>query len=166
MKKILTLTLLAITFLVACKKEGAQTVTPEQTINSLIALTDNGKTGNSTFLLSVRMGHKREICNGCVTIDGHAVHIDCMGSGNECATSTIVQLQYLGATMTATTTDTFNLTTEDFFLMPDRSLLTEDEKGQPVYLNIPAQLVYRDSSTLQFTFTGLYYSENAAYGNY
>ena len=99
-------------------------------------------------------------------INGHLVHVNCMGSGNECAASTIVQLQQDGTGMYATTMDTFNLTTENFFLMPDRSLLTEDEKGLPVYLNIPAQLVYRDSSTLQFTFTGLYYSENAAYGNY
>lgn len=166
MKKLLTLTMFVAMVLGACKKENHQTVTSEQSLNYMVALSDDGKTGNSTFLLAMGLGHSSKICNGCVMINGRLVHINCMGPGSECATSAIVQLQYLGATMTATTTDTFNLTTEDFFLMPDRSLLTEDEKGLPVYLNIPAQLVYRDSSTLQFTFTGLYYSENAAYGNY
>lgn len=157
--------MLAAIFLGACKKEKHQAVTPEQSLNYLVALPDDGKTGNSIFQLGVCLGHSGSICKGCVMIGGHIVHVNCMGHGSECATSATVQLQYLGATMTATTTDTFNLTTEDFFLMPDRSLLTEDEKGQPVYLNIPAQLVYRDSSTQQFTFTGLYYTTNAAYDN-
>jgi len=165
MKKILTLTVLAVMFFGACKKEKQQAVTPEQSLNYMVALSDNGKTGNSTFLLALGLGHSAKNCRGCFMVDGHLVHINCMGAGNECAKTATVQLQRLGATMTATTTDTFNLTTEDFFLMPDRSLLTEDEKGLPVYLNIPAQLVYRDSSTLQFTFTGLYYSNSPVYDN-
>lgn len=166
MKKILTLTVLAAMILGACMKEKHQAVTPEQSLNYMVALPDDGKTGNTTFLLGVCLGHSSKMCKGCVMIGGYIVHVNCMGHGDECATSAIVQLQHDGTSMTATTIDTFNLTTEDFFLMPDRSLLTEDERGLPVYLNIPAQLVYRDSSTLQFTFTGLYYSENAAYGNY
>ena len=166
MKKVLTLTLLSVMILGSCKKERTQTVTSEQSLNYMVALRDDGKTENSTFLLALGLGHSGKNCKGCFMVDGHLVHINCMGAGNDCAVTATVQLQHLGATMTATTIDTFNLTTEDFFLMPDRSLLTEDERGLPVYLNIPAQLVYRDSSTLQFTFTGLYYSENAAYGNY
>ena len=166
MKKLLTLTMLLSIIFGACNKNNTKLVKPEQTLNYLTSIPDNGKTGNSTFRLGVCLGHSSKICNGCVMIGGYIVHVNCMGHGSECATSATVQLQQLGTTITATTTDTFNLTTEDFFLMPDRSLLTEDEKGQPVYLNIPAQLVFRDSATLQFTFTGLYYSENAAYGNY
>ena len=30
---------------------------------------------------------------------------------------------------------------------------------------IPEQMVYRDTSSLQFTFTGLFFSETAAYSN-
>jgi hypothetical protein len=67
--------------------------------------------------------------------------------------------------MTATTTDTFDLTSEDFFLMPDRSLNYTDEKGRRIFLNIPEQLVYRDTATLQFTFTGLFFSDGPAYTN-
>ena len=165
MKRVLTLTLLATIIFGACNKEKIKTIASEQSLNYMVALPDDIKTGNSTFLLLTGIGHNSKDCNGCVTISGHTLHVNCMGHGNECVTSTVVQLQYLGSTMNATTTDTFNLTSEDFFLMPDRSLLTEDEKGQPVYLNIPAQLVYRDSTTLQFSFTGLYYTESPEYTN-
>ncbi|MBO4503528.1 MAG: hypothetical protein J5730_01780 [Bacteroidales bacterium] len=88
-----------------------------------------------------------------------------MGEGNYCATATAVQLQQAGSTINATTTDTFDLTSENFFLMPDRSLEYVDEKENHLYLNIPGQMVYRDNTTLQFTFTGLYFSQTAAYNN-
>ena len=88
-----------------------------------------------------------------------------MGEGNYCASSAAVQLQQAGSTINATTTDTFDLTSENFFLMPNRSLDYVDEKNNHYYLNIPAQMVYRDSTTLQFTFTGLYFSEGPAYEN-
>ena len=98
-------------------------------------------------------------------VNNQLVHIDCMGNGNYCALTAAVQLQQAGATINATTTDTFDLTSENFFLMPDRSLEYIDEKDNHYYLNIPAQMVYRDSTTLQFTFTGLYFSEGPAYEN-
>lgn len=99
-------------------------------------------------------------------IDGHIFHVDCMGNGNYCATIAAVQLQQIGTTVTATTTDTFDLTTEDFFLMPDRSLyFYTDEKDNLVFLNIPEQMVYRDSTTLQFTLTGLFLTNTPAYSN-
>ena len=57
---------------------------------------------------------------------------------------------------TATTLDSTALTDEDFFNMPDRSLFVEyNNKTGELWLNIPAQLVYRDSTTQQFTFTEL-----------
>lgn len=88
-----------------------------------------------------------------------------MGFGNYCATATSVQLQQIGTDITATTTDTFDLTSEDFFLMPDRSLGFKDDKGNQIFLNIPEQMVYRDTATLQFTFTGLFYSTTAVFAN-
>ena len=88
-----------------------------------------------------------------------------MGHGNYCATSAAVQLQQAGYTINAVTTDTFDLTSEDFFLMPDRSLDYTDDKNNHYYLNIPGQMVYRDSTTLQFTFTGLFFSNSPAYEN-
>ena len=57
------------------------------------------------------------------------------------------------------------MTSEDFFVMPDRSLNYTDENNNRIFLNIPAQQVYRDSVTQQFTFTGLFFSNTAAYTN-
>ncbi|MBR4911877.1 MAG: hypothetical protein IKZ54_03440, partial [Bacteroidales bacterium] len=70
-----------------------------------------------------------------------------------------------GAAVTATTTDTFGLTSEDIFLMPARSLNYTDANNNRIFLNIPAQLLYRDTTTQQFTFTGLFFSDRAAYSN-
>ena len=49
--------------------------------------------------------------------------------------------------------------------MPYRSLEYIDENNNRVYLNIPAQMVYRDSATRQFTFTGLFLTEGPEYNN-
>lgn len=165
MKKIMTLTLFAAALLCACEKEGSQTATHEQILNRVIVLPESGKTGNSTILLAISVGHPASDCNGCVLEDGKLYHIDCMGDGNYCANTAAVQLQQIGTAITATTTDTFDLTSENFFLMPSRSLNYTDEKGNRIFLNIPGQMVYRDTATLQFTFTGLFFSEAAAYEN-
>ena len=88
-----------------------------------------------------------------------------MGDGNVCRQAASVVINQTGPAVTATTTDTFGLTSLDFFLMPNRSLDYEDEKGNHIFLNIPGQMVYRDTATQQFTFTGLFYSSAAAYSN-
>ena len=157
--------LLAILILGACEKEDSPKATYQQSPNRVIVVPNSGKTGISTLLLAISIGHPAEGCNGCVLEDGKFIHINCMGEGNYCATSAAVQFQINGPVFSATTTDTFDLTSEDFFLMPDRSLDYMDDKGNPIYLNIPAQMVYRDSTTLQFTFTGLFFSTSPAYEN-
>ncbi|MBR6176149.1 MAG: hypothetical protein IKQ52_11305, partial [Bacteroidales bacterium] len=101
----------------------------------------------------------------CISINGKPCHIDCMGDGHICLTSAAVSLNQVGADLTATTTDTFGLTTEDFFVMPDRSLNYTDDNNNRIFLNIPAQLVCRDTATKQFTFTGLFFSETPEYTN-
>ncbi len=164
MKKVLTLTLLAVTLLVACEKEDAFTASQEQTRNRVISIPSDGKTANTTIIV-MALGHDKKDCNGCVMFGGKLIHENCMGEGNACATSAAVQLQQIGTDVTATTTDTFGLTSLNFFLVPDRSLNYADEKGNRIFLNIPAQMVYRDTATLQFTFTGLFFSETAAYSN-
>ena len=86
-----------------------------------------------------------------------------MGDGHICLTSAAVSLNQVGADLTATTTDTFGLTSEDFFNMPDRSLNYTDENNNRIFLNIPAQLVCRDTATKQFTFTGLSFTDRPLY---
>ena len=154
-------------FLLFCFSQCAKPVERAAQVSqgSVYPVFCNGK--GMTHQMTMNTGHTGKKCSGCVKIDDNTfIHVDCQGRGNECTVSANMVLSWNNYNLAATTTDTFGLTDQKFFNMPARSLLTEDEKGQPVYLNIPAQLVYRDSTTLQFTFTGLYYSENAAYGNY
>ena len=88
-----------------------------------------------------------------------------MGDGNYCAKASSVQLQQIGTDIIATTTDTFGLTNLNFFLMPARSLNYTDEHNNRIFLNIPAQFLFRDNTTQQFTFSGLFFSSTAAYSN-
>ena len=148
----------------ACEKENSKNAAHQQSRNRVILTSEYGKTGNSVVLM-MNIGHDGKTCNGFVLQGGQLIHKNCMGHGNYCATSAAVQLQQAGATINATTTDTFDLTSEDFFLMPNRSLDYVDEKNNHYYLNIPGQMVYRDSTTLQFTFTGLFFSEGPSYEN-
>ena len=163
MKKILALTHLAAVLFGACEKES-KTTTQELSPNRVINIPANDKTAGSTILM-MNIGHDGRNCNGCVRLDGEMVHVNCMGEGNYCAKASAVQLQQSGTAVTATTTDTFGLTSEDFFLMPARSLNYTDEHNNRVYLNIPAQFLIRDTVTQQFTFTGLSFSSTAAYSN-
>ncbi len=165
MKKVLTMALLAVLILCACEKEDASKILHKPSRNRVVTLYNDGKTKNSSFLFALAIGHSKNGCPGCAMVNNQLVHIDCMGNGNYCALTAAVQLQQAGATINATTTDMFDLTTENFFLMPNRSLDYVDEKNNHYYLNIPGQMVYRDTATLQFTFTGLFFSEAAAYEN-
>lgn len=165
MKKVLTLTVVAAMLLfVACEKEGKNAEVCDPTPDRVLIIPSDGKTASVTMLVS-RIGHEASTCNGCVYSGGKMVHENCMGNGHYCAFAAAVQLQQVGTAVTATTTDTFGLTSLDFFLIPDRSLEYMDDKGNPIYLNIPKQMVFRDTTTLQFTFTGLSFSERPMYSN-
>ena len=165
MKKVSTLTALAaILLFVACEKESGNIEMCHPASNQVVFIPSDGKTASTTMLVS-QIGHDEKICPGCVLYDGKMIHLDCMGFGHYCRLAAAVQLQQIGTEVTATTTDTFDLTSEDFFLMPDRSLNYTDENNNRIFLNIPGQTVYRDTTTLQFTFTGLFFSETAAYSN-
>ena len=59
----------------------------------------------------------------------------------------------------------WDVTSEDYYNMPDRSLNYTDENNNRMFLNIPEQLVFRDSATRQFTFTGLFITSTPAYSN-
>ncbi len=138
-----------------------------QTWKNIIVVCSNGeKTGSENYTMFVNIGHQASDCkNSCVVVSGQSIHVDCQGFGHQCSTSAAVTIHQVGTTIIATTTDTFGLTNEDFFNMPPRSLST-GEGGNSAYLNIPPQLVERDTATLQFTFTGLFYTDKPAYNNF
>ncbi len=131
--------------------------------NCLVPLETGSK--DASYLLITSMGHDGKNCPGCVLVNGQLRHVDCQGAGRECLKSACISLQEVGTDLVATTVDTFGLTSEDFFNMPARSLNYVDEDENRVFLNIPAQLVYRDNTTLQFTFTGLSITEEQLYTN-
>lgn len=155
--------LLLLLMVVSCQKKSEFPITPMQT-NYIVRLWNDSKTAQE-YNLVTNLGHDGKNCNGCVLRHGRFIHIDCQGHGNMCQVSANMTLNIGGSEIYAVTTDTFGLTDQNYFNMPARSLSAEDEKGQPVFLNIPAQLVYRDSTTLQFTLNGLYYSNSAVYSN-
>jgi hypothetical protein len=63
----------------------------------------------------------------------------------------------------AVTINEYDLTTEDLFQMPARSLYVNDGSENEMWLNFPEQLAVKDSITGQFTFDGLSYSNYPAY---
>lgn len=158
-RKIVFLMLLAV--MLGCRQENAGQT---KLSNCLIPVMTESK-GVEQFYLFALVGHPAKGCPGCVQIAGELVHMDCHSHGSNCTVSSQVILSNQFGEITATTTDTFGLTSEDFFLMPDRSLSFTDENNNRIFLNIPEQMVYRDTTTLQFTFTGLFFSEGAAYSN-
>lgn len=136
-----------------------------QTWKNMIVSQSNGEKTGTSYTMFLNIGHQASDCkNSCVVVSGQSIHVDCQGFGHQCNTSAAVTFQQVGTAITATTTDTFGLTSEDFFYMPARSLST-GEGGSTAYLNIPALLVERDTATLQFTFTGLAYSDKPWYNN-
>lgn len=149
--------------LFSCQKADRYNTTNQEYSATLL----NVNSKSATYSLTMLVGHLASECKGCVTMNGLTFHMDCTGYGNACAASTTVNLvQISGNNYTATTIDSTVLTNEAFFNMPSRSLFVEyDDKNNEVWLNIPAQLVFRDSVSHQFTFTGLYYSNSQIYEN-
>lgn len=166
MKKLIALTGLAVILLLgACERADKETITTTlPSPNRVVVIPSDGKTASTTIFLS-QIGHDGRYCSGCVLYDGDVIHMDCMGDGHYCAFAAAVRLEQDDSGITATTTDTFGITSQDFFLIPDRSLNYTDKDNYRIFLNIPSQLIYRDPVTLQFTFTGLFFSEAAAYSN-
>ncbi len=160
--KIIIMLLGMLSVTVTCCQRDAVTGTGKD--NRIESQTDGAKS-SSNYTLLVRAGHNGADCPGCVVRDGKWVHIPCQGHGSECGSLFSAHIDTVAGVIRAVTTDTFGLTSMDFFNMPPRSLST-GEGGISAYLNIPAQLVERDTTTLQFTFTGLFYTDKPAYNNF
>ena len=156
--------LATVVLFAACQKSNVNNP-PTLSPHRVIVESRNGEKTIS-YLLVTQIGHDAKTCNGCVLFEGKMIHKDCMRHGNYCRYGVSVVIDTLGGCITATTVDTFDLTSENFFAMPARSLYyyTEDNNNH-VYLNIPEQMVYRDTATLQFTFTGLFLTNVPEYSN-
>jgi len=119
--------------------------------------------------ITYTVGHNASECNNaCVTVNGVPCHIDCQGRGKACIVKIVlwpIGGQPKSPTFNAVVDTVWDLTSEDFFLMPDRSLTIIGEADSTMYLNIPEQFLIRDSVTQRFTFTGLFFSNEAMYSN-
>ena len=155
--------LLFFTLLVLCVSCKEREHTMASTTDRLILVESSTKESNQ-YVMFCNVGHDGSNCKGCVMWNGQMLHIDCQGTGNVCRKSSSIALSYDASNnLTASTLDTFGLTNLDIFNMPARSLSLEIDEGVYSYLNIPSQLVYRDTTTLQFTFTGLSFTSKPLY---
>lgn len=162
MKKMLFISLCFV--LCTCHK----TIKTETNVHDFTATLLESDTKENNYSIIFALGHAASDCGGrCIYVNGQWCHFDCMSYGNVCAISTAVNVVQISANnYTATTLDSTALTNGNFFNLPSRSLFVDyDEKNNEVWLNLPAQRVYRDSVSHQFTFTGLYYSNSQIYAN-
>ena len=162
-------------FLVAfiCLMVGFSSCTKQETFkhsfdenNYAIQIAGNQKS-RTLYNVIMSLGHSSANCTGCVYYNGTWLHFPCQGHGSDCSTSATLSVVSVGANLyTATTQDSTDLTSEEFFNMPERSLYTGlDNSGAPRWLNIPAQFALRDSVTRVFTFNGVFFSQYQVYKN-
>ena len=114
------------------------------------------------------IGHTAAQCNNsCVYDNGKYRHIDCMGFGQNCTQNQRLTLKSVGdGTYYATTLNADEITALDFFYMPDRSMYAGiDEKNLEIWINIPAQVSYKDKETKQFTYREVFITDQQFYPN-
>lgn len=170
MKKIIVLAFLtAVIMMAACNKVSYTNSNGPMPENYAKTDGSSSKEGGKPIEITYRVGHTIDQCNGCVYNNGVPGHVDCQGWGDACVITIVIWPiggQPKSPTFSAVVDTVWDLTSEDFFLMPDRSLTVLDtHTDSTMYLNIPGQFLLRDSVTQQFTFTGLFYSDKAAYSN-
>ncbi|MDL2231020.1 hypothetical protein LJB75_01215 [Bacteroidales bacterium OttesenSCG-928-L19] len=148
----------------SCSKTDTIHQIPLKGLNYVIPSNDASKGHESGYVITV--GHLASACSGCVMAGGQIMHIDCMGPGTACTVTFIGKPgdQTKNSFFAIITTNGNELTAENYFLMPDRSLFVEDRNPEDLWLNIPAQYVEKDADG-QFTFTGLHYSNLPLYPN-
>lgn len=171
MKKRITLAFMtAALMLAACNKVSYTDNVGLKPDNYATMGNTSSKEDGKPIEITYTIGHDASVCNNsCVTMNGVSFHVDCQGPGDACVIT--IHLwpiggQSKGETFSALVDTVWSLTTEDFFNMPDRSLVVLDAPSEnEMYLNIPKQLVFRDTATQQFSFTGLFFSNTPAYSN-
>ena len=172
MKKIqfLFVILLALV-MVSCMDQENQTLNTNPTANTGTITCDEHDHGNlekGFFSGKVAVGHNATDCNNsCVRMNGKDQHVDCQGWGHTCSVNQKLTLKSNDdGTYLATTLNADELTALDLFNMPDRSIYVGlDEKNNEQWINIPAQLSYKDAISQQFTYKDVIITEKQFYPN-
>ena len=167
-KNFLIILMMAALMITGCDKTSVSNLNRPITENYAALGESTSKESGKPIEITFRVGHDISECNGCIYINGELGHADCQGEGNACVVR--IRIWPIGGQASSTpfnaVVDTlWDVTTENYFNMPDRSLNYIDENNNRVFLNIPAQLVYRDAVTRQFTFTGLFITNTPEYSN-
>jgi len=170
--------LIAFTTMISCNDNPTNTGSIQEDENNnateIMNNQENGKdmSTSGVFRMKVKVGHLASQCHpGCLYINGKYYHADCMGQGNICNVTGTVKL-----TLESTISDInyyngitlyeYELTIEDYFQFPARSLWVYNEfTGTECWMNIPEQLLIRDSNTHQFLFKGIYFSDKQEFVN-
>lgn len=147
----------------ACEKRETLKIDTEHWAQEI----PNDKKTGTLYSIGTLCGHTISECGGNCMPPLFGGHLDCQGNGTHCAMSATMLVEPVSSSLyTATTQDSTDLTSEEFFNMPARSLYTGmDDSGAPRWLNIPAQLSLRDSVTRVFTFNGVFFSQQQVYKN-
>jgi len=170
MKKIIPLAFLTAVILMAACNKIDNNVNMNPKPDNYATVGNSFSKEDGPIEITMTAGHDASECNNsCIILNGVPGHADCQGRGDACVITIRIWPvggQPKGETFNVAVDTVWNLTTEDYFNMPDRSLTVLDAPSEDRrYLNIPAQMVYRDSVTKQFTFMGLFYSDKAVYTN-
>lgn len=172
MKKIqfLFVILLALV-MVSCMDQENQTLNTNPTANTGTITCDEHDHGNlekGIFNGKLNVGHTATDCNNsCTYMNGKLCHVDCQSYGSACSLNQKLTLKSNGdGTYQATTLNADELTSLDIFNMPDRSIYAGlDENNVEIWINIPAQLSYKDVTSQQFTFKDVFITDKQFYSN-
>jgi hypothetical protein len=169
-KKIVLIMVLTVIAMTACKKIPNMENRSHYPQNYAVMSDNSMKEGSDPIEITYAVGHTAQDCNNsCITLYGVDGHVDCQGWGEACIVT--IRIWPIGgetksATFNALVDTVWSLTSEDFFIMPARSLtVMGTEENAPMYLNIPSQILFRDTTTQQFTFKGLFFSNKPAFSN-
>ena len=171
-------TILLVLGLVCAMMHACNKTTPSEKAGSLPRqyariCEPDAKESNTPIEITITftVGHEASDCDNscCWTLADQQTHVPCQGSGNACPV--IIKIGGKKSTQKSSAFDAeidslWEPTPADYYPVPARSLVVLDApEGTPNYLNIPEQTLVRDSLTDRFTFTGLFFSETAAYSN-
>jgi len=174
MKKITIINLLLIflfsLFVFSCKKIDENSLpdfNPDNENNYLKRneatwISSNNSSKGFWLNLKIYVGHTAEQCGGrCVKLFGKPMHIDCRGIGHICERLITVELQTNeNNELMLILSDEDIFAEYDIFPFPDRSLcITNPQNNDDLWLNIPEQILLKDSTFLKVIIENIWFSE-------
>jgi hypothetical protein len=129
---------------------------------------------SGSYSLFSKVGHTANSCNNnCIMIGGKRVHVNCQGAGNICDSRASISVYKANPEnpeniyYNAIGLNDYEPTDDTTFYMPDRSYYIENDciENGYIYLNIPSQILRRDSSSNQFIYFKITFTETALFEN-